>query len=155
MFVIQKNSPHTVKLINYLQESDPKRRLVVYYALAEYIVPTLIGKINLGDLEVTASAIRGGIKTLVHDINEAAIVDTALLERIFNNVLDFKIGAVSNISAYNTNILQANCFQDILGISRYYSVDDIHIINNNFELFKLVVAEVIQAMREDKIIKQG
>lgn len=155
MFNLQKDKPHTIKLINYLQDSDPKRRVVVYYALAEYLIPDLIKDLNVSDIVGSASSIRASVKSLVYSINELAIIDASQLERIFNSVLDFKIAAITNVAAYNTNILQANCFQDILGVTRYYSVDDIHTINNNFELFKLVVGEVIQAIREEKIAKQN
>ena len=141
MFTLNKDSSHTAALITYL-------RLTVYYALAEYIVPNTLSKFEMVDIINNVSGIRHSLKEIVYKINELAIIDASLLERIFNNVLEFRIKSITNISTYNTNLIDSNCFQDIIGVTRYYPADDIHTINSNFDLFKRVVGEVVQYLRE-------
>lgn len=148
MFTLNKDSSHTAALITYLQDQDPKVRLTVYYALAEYIVPNTLSKFEMVDIINNVSGIRHSLKEIVYRINELAIIDASLLERIFNNVLEFRIKSITNISTYNTNLIDSNCFQDIIGVTRYYPADDIHTINSNFDLFKRVVGEVVQYLRE-------
>lgn len=148
MFTLNKDSSHTAALITYLQDQDPKVRLTVYYALAEYIVPNTLSKFEMVDIINNVSGIRHSLKEIVYKINELAIIDASLLERIFNNVLEFRIKSITNISTYNTNLIDSNCFQDIIGVTRYYPADDIHTINSNFDLFKRVVGEVVQYLRE-------
>ena len=129
MFTLNKDSSHTAALITYLQDQDPKVRLTVYYALAEYIVPNTLSKFEMVDIINNVSGIRHSLKEIVYKINELAIIDASLLERIFNNVLEFRIKSITNISTYNTNLIDSNCFQDIIGVTRYYPADDIHTIN--------------------------
>ena len=148
MFTLNKDSSHTAALITYLQDQDPKVRLTVYYALAEYIVPNTLSKFEMVDIINNVSGIRHSLKEIVYKINELAIIDASLLERIFNNVLEFRIKSITNISTYNTNLIDSNCFQDIIGVTRYYPADDIHTIDSNFDLFKRVVGEVVQYLRE-------
>ena len=71
MFTLNKDSSHTAALITYLQDQDPKVRLTVYYALAEYIVPNTLSKFEMVDIINNVSGIRHSLKEIVYKINES------------------------------------------------------------------------------------
>ena len=156
MLSLPKDNEHLINLIKYLQDTNPTNRLVSYYAIAEYVVPYLLSLNN------DAEHVKTIIKDLIWRINELAIIDKPLLERIFNTVLDYK---VYNAQGFNSNnpaneLLMAVCFQDILGINKFYTAEDIHTINTNFNLFKQVMVEVVEVVKADNKlanpeVKQG
>lgn len=148
MFVLNKNSEALNRLIGFLQDANPKFRTVVYYAIAEYMVPHLLKDIELSKLVSKDTNVIQSIKDIVYKLNELAIVDKTLLERIFTNVLEYKLHSLTCYKNVFNDLVTANCFQDILGITRYYTADDIHTINTHFDLFKRVVATVVEVLRE-------
>lgn len=152
MFVLNKNSEALNKLIGYLQDANPKFRTVVYYAIAEYTVPQLLKDIEISRLINKDISVIQQIKDFIYKLNEVAIVDKTLLERIFTNVLEYKLHSLTCYKNVSYDLLSANCFQDILGLTRYYTADDIHTINTHFDLFKRVVATVVELVKESNTI---
>lgn len=152
MFVLNRQSEHVSKLITYLQDANPKNRLVTYYAIAEYVVPHIIKDMDPARLMAGCPDVAIAVKDIVYNLNELAIIDKTLLERIFNNVLNYKLHSISAYKTVNTDLLNSICFQDILGITKYYVAEDIHTINTNFNLFKQVVAVVVNIIRDNKNI---
>ena len=143
MISLPKDNEHIINLVKYLQDTNPTNRLVSYYAMAEYIVPFLLTK------QINPEVVKTTIKDLIWKINELAIIDKPLLERIFNTVLEYKL---YNAQGFNNNnpaneLLMAVCFQDVLGITKFYTAEDIHAINVNFNLFKQVMAEVVEVIK--------
>ena len=143
MISLPKDNEHIINLVKYLQDTNPTNRLVSYYAMAEYIVPFLLTK------QINPEVVKTTIKDLIWRINELAIIDKPLLERIFNTVLEYKL---YNAQGFNNNnpaneLLMAVCFQDVLGITKFYTAEDIHTINVNFNLFKQVMAEVVEVIK--------
>lgn len=150
MFNLSKNSPHTAKLVSFLQDANPKSRLVTYYAIAEYVVPYLIKDLPTERLLNKYAHVTVPINHVVYKLNELAIIDKELLTRIFNNVLQYKLHNITSYSFANNNLIEASCFQDILGITKFYTAEDIHTINTNFNLFKQVVVTVVEILNENK-----
>ena len=143
MISLPKDNEHIINLVKYLQDTNPTNRLVSYYAMAEYIVPFLLTK------QINPEVVKTTIKDLIWKINELAIIDKPLLERIFNTVLEYKL---YNAQGFNNNnpaneLLMAVCFQDVLGITKFYTAEDIHTINVNFNLFKQVMVEVVEVIK--------
>lgn len=152
MFILNRQSEHVSKLITYLQDANPKNRLVTYYAIAEYVVPYIIKDMDPAKLLAGCPDVTLSIKDIVYNLNELAIIDKSLLERIFNNVLNYKLHSIASYKTVNEDLINSICFQDILGITKYYVAEDIHTINTNFNLFKQVVTIVIEIIRENKNI---
>lgn len=152
MFILNRQSEHVSKLITYLQDANPKNRLVTYYAIAEYVVPYIIKDMEPGRLLDRRLDVTLTVNEVVYNLNELAIIDKSLLERIFNNVLNYKLHSMASYKTVNEDLINSICFQDILGITKYYVAEDIHTINTNFNLFKQVVTVVIEIIRENKNI---
>lgn len=148
MFLLNKNNPSVVKLVGLLQDQDIKVRLTAYYAMAEYIVPSVLKGYEIGQLADKVSEIKQTISTLLHQLNEIAIIDLSLLERIFSNVLEYKLSTITYVRAYNTRLIEVECFQDVLGITKYYPADDIHTINTHFDTFKLAVGYTVLFLKD-------
>lgn len=148
MFKILKDSEPLAQIRDFLQTTDPKARLVTYYALGEYLVTYLVAS----DATRDEAAIRASIRNLVYELNELAIIDKTLMEKIFNNILGYKLFLFNSYGQINSNLLQATCFQDVLGITTYYATDDIHTINTHFELFRRVVVTTIALINQHKDI---
>lgn len=146
MFTLNKNNENVSNLIKFLQDTSPKNRLVAYYALAEFLVPYLLSVHKDGE------ATRKALKDSVWKINELAIVDKTLLERILMTTLDYKLFKSTgySITGPNDTIMRAVCFQDLLGISKFYTAEDIHTINLNFNLFKQVAVEVAAIISKER-----
>lgn len=152
MFILNRQSEHVSKLITYLQDANPKNRLVTYYAIAEYVVPYIIKDMEPGRLLDRRLDVTLTVNEVVYNLNELAIIDKSLLERVFNNVLNYKLHSMASYKTVNEDLINSICFQDILGITKYYVAEDIHTINTNFNLFKQVVTVVIEIIRENKNI---
>lgn len=152
MFILNRQSEHVSKLITYLQDANPKNRLVTYYAIAEYVVPYIIKDMEPGRLLDRRLDVTLTVSEVVYNLNELAIIDKPLLERVFNNVLNYKLHSMASYKTVNEDLINSICFQDILGITKYYVAEDIHTINTNFNLFKQVVTVVIEIIRENKNI---
>ena len=147
MFLLNKDNPNMVKLVGLLQDQDIKVRVTAYYGMAEYMIPDILKGYEVSQLVEKASEIKQTISETLHKLNEIAIVDLSLLERIFNNVLEYKLSTISYVKEYNISLSEASCFQDVLGITRYYPADDIHTINTHFDTFKLAVGYTVLYLR--------
>lgn len=149
MFKLVKDNVHCDKLIKFLQDTNPVNRSVAYHAMAEFLVPQFIKEYGIENCKQQ-------IKDFIWNINEMAIIDRTLLERIFNTTFEYKLFTLDPANV-NKNLLESTCFQDVLGISKFYCAEDIHTINVNFNLFLQVATEVITIMNQNKeiLVKNG
>lgn len=146
MVKLNRNDENVNNLIKYLQDTNPTARLVTYYALAEFVVPYILGVTN------NENEAKQSVKETVWTINELAIIDKVLLERVFSTTLEYKLYNSSGFTVKNPkeNVFTATCFQDVLGITRFYTAADIHAINTNFNLFIKVATEVLAIINKDR-----
>lgn len=132
---IELNSKFTNALADILHTTDETKKIVAYNALAYVIVNTKFLNANIDDLNNQAEW-KIKINILIEEIAQKIILDRTLLASI---VMKFYSYYKERLTFRDTAacIVQANCFVDILGPGVFFSRDDILLINDNFDLFKL------------------
>lgn len=124
----------TKQFIQVLHETDTVKRIAVYHAVAEVVVGLLVNE-TIGVDKDYEARLRMAIKNRIDRIGELAIIDRVLLETIMVNTLKFKLNKLE-ITRLMADLYTFKSFEDILGLSTYYSKINIDAINTNLALFK-------------------
>lgn len=116
-----------------------EERVVVYHSLSMYVARHLLHLATksekvVKDLTINKAVV---IDNIVSVFGEVGIIDKMLFRGIFKNTLDYlaPITEASRDDFYLANS-SANCFEDALRITKYFSKDTIDLINKNFIIYQ-------------------
>lgn len=117
--------------VSLLESSDNKVRLTRYFAIAEVLAKnflTVETSDNMNELLLK-------LNRIVDMVCELTIVDRGLFTNILTRVVKFHYYRVkpSNVAE---ELIGYSSFMDVLGVTKYYSTDEIFIINQNFNAYK-------------------
>lgn len=132
---IELGSKYTHALADILHTTDDKKKIVAYTALAYVIINTKFLNADM-DLINSVSDFKVKMNILIEEIAQKIILDRTLFTSI---VMKFYNYYKERLTFRDTSacIVQAHCFVDILGPGIFFSRDDIMLINDNFDLFRL------------------
>lgn len=135
-------------LSDLLHNPDVKLRNVTYHAVGEVLVSRLIASEDLDNKNYVPN-LRMKVKKLVEYVNELAICDKVMLENTFSNLLKYKLYK-NSYEVLKSKLYDYSSFEDVLGISTFFSNSTIEEINSNFSLYKEALKLTLSA--SDKIM---
>ena len=122
-------------------------REITYIGMSQAIADIYVEVVNCQDL----TGINIDILTIVDAIGEIAIIDRDVFKSKLSNAISFKVESRTN----KFSILGAVCFEDFIGLTKYYSHMELIAINKNFSIFSsayVVASEVFKKIISDSAL---
>lgn len=150
-----------IKLALLLENADNKLRVVGYHAVAEVLASRLIEEVRkkdnlsvLDSIQATNTTLLATITNVVEYVNELSIIDRTLLDSTIRRYVSAKINS-RDLIARRQEILSYTSVLDILGISGYYTIEDLKLIEDNINHYKVVAVATMDvldcAFKPDKV----
>lgn len=140
------------ELANVLNSATSnEERVVVYHSLSMYAVRHVLHLATKSDKVVKDLTLNNAllIDNIVSVFGEVGIIDKMLFRGIFKNTINYlaPVTEMASDDFYLANV-SANCFEDALRITRFFSKDTINLINTNFDIYK-TAARACSCIQDD------
>lgn len=130
------NEAKLQELINVIYANNCViKRNVIYRAIADTIVNYILDKENVDETYIK-SKLKFRMSYIVNKLNELVIIDRVAFEKALQRSLGYKLNKCSYdrmVDCTYNNILEA------LGVTEYYSNEELKDINENIDLYKTIV----------------
>lgn len=127
------NNDKIKMLADLLHTQTPEEVLAAYYGVAEMAVTMYMEQVGCDASQVVAKV---GLRSLVSDIAEIAIVDRTLLENVFLAVYNFKYAKKPSSKELFDYRYDNKTFEDTIGLSQAFSLDVIATINKQYKIYR-------------------
>lgn len=144
-------SPEMSAFISNMHTTNTNVRLVRYYAVAQVAVSHFV---EVKSSVENRSQLLLDLNKMVDILCETTVIDRALFKSIITKMYEFYSNKTS-IGSIKENIVAADNFLDILGLGRFFSSDDIFMINKNFPEYKntlIITMKVINSILPEGLI---
>ena len=134
-------SDEVKKFVELLETNNAEERVVRYYGIAEVISNEVLKNCTK---ESNQTQLQLTLNRIVDMVNELTIIDRTTFGSILNKVVQyhFSLGMSKDLSK---DILTYTTFLDVLGITTYFSSDDIYLINKHFTEYRNALVITLKA----------
>jgi hypothetical protein len=133
------NVQSVMNLRQLLSSANTEERTVVYHGVAVTIVSQMIPLLSNGMLATSEKGSMAKaylfIKDFVLGINEIAIIDRTLLEKIIKNRLSFYTDFL-NPNEIMEQLFTFKDFDDTFKFHKYFGCEEIELVNKNMVIFR-------------------
>lgn len=135
------NKDTLIQLVDLLQSTDASKRNVVYLGTAEGIIDIILRGFECPT--TVAGEHKLAIMKAVDHVAEKAIIDRALFHNTLIKVYNYHMR--DKTITLKDRLAEAHCIYDVLGVSQFYTNDDIFKINQNFDLYRQAIILAINS----------
>lgn len=132
------------KFIDLLETNNVEERTVRYYAIAEVIINGLLKVYKKEENTARLNLINNKI---VDGIGELTIIDRSLFASILNKIFQYHYNLGLPVEL-GKNIMSYNSILDVLGVSQYFSADDMFLLNKHFGCYRDAMVVTLKARDE-------